>query len=148
MNDAASLAMDLIKQFEGCRLSAYYDIAGILTIGWGDTHAVTCNLTITQAEADSRLKQQVATLVATIDAAALDLMLSEPEIAALTSFAYNLGLSNLVHSHLWAFLMQHDYRSAAAEFPKWDHSNGVVIPGLHRRRLAEQALFTKGLVTV
>lgn len=29
--------IELIRQFEGCHLEAYRDIAGVWTIGWGHT---------------------------------------------------------------------------------------------------------------
>jgi len=36
-----------------------------------------------------------------------------------------------------------DYSGASAQFPLWNHSNGHVVDGLTRRRLAEQALFNQ-----
>uniref|UniRef100_UPI0013B378BB lysozyme n=1 Tax=Escherichia coli TaxID=562 RepID=UPI0013B378BB len=43
----------LIKQFEGCKLTAYHDIANVWTIGYGltqqvDGKPVTAGMTITQ----------------------------------------------------------------------------------------------------
>jgi lysozyme len=34
-----------------------------------------------------------------------------------------------------------DFAGAAAQFPLWDHAGGQVVPGLLRRRQAEQVMF-------
>lgn len=54
--------INLIKRFEGCRLSAYRDPVGIVTIGYGwtkpiDGRPLTMGMKITQAKADSLLKE-------------------------------------------------------------------------------------------
>jgi lysozyme len=46
MLDAAGLT--LLKQFEGCRLDAYQDTAGVWTIGYGHPDGVTEGMTITR----------------------------------------------------------------------------------------------------
>ena len=33
----SKVGLDLIKKFEGCRLTAYADVAGVWTIGYGHT---------------------------------------------------------------------------------------------------------------
>ncbi len=33
-------AEDLVKEFEGCKLTAYRDIGGVLTVGYGHVGAV------------------------------------------------------------------------------------------------------------
>jgi lysozyme len=58
--DISASGIALIKQFEGCRLSAYRDVSGVLTVGWGHTGKdVTKGLTITQARADTLLRQDL-----------------------------------------------------------------------------------------
>jgi GH24 family phage-related lysozyme (muramidase) len=52
--------INLIKSFEGCRLTAYVDTSGVLTIGYGHTGGVTKGQTITQAQADEILKKDLA----------------------------------------------------------------------------------------
>ena len=44
--------LNLIKQFEGCRLTAYKCPAGVLTIGYGHTAGVKAGQTITQEQTD------------------------------------------------------------------------------------------------
>ena len=41
----------VLKHYEGCKLKAYRDSVGVLTIGWGETENVTEGMTITQDEA-------------------------------------------------------------------------------------------------
>lgn len=54
--------LGLIKQFEGCRLSAYLCSANVRTIGWGFTtwngKKVQLGQKITQAEADAVLLKE------------------------------------------------------------------------------------------
>ncbi len=50
----------LIKQYEGCRLAAYKCSAGVWTIGYGHTAGVHSGMTITQAQADAYLQQDIA----------------------------------------------------------------------------------------
>ena len=48
--------INLIKQFEGCRLEAYKCPAGVWTIGYGHTEGVYQGQKITQAQADEYLR--------------------------------------------------------------------------------------------
>lgn len=50
----------LIKQYEGCRLAAYRCAAGVWTIGYGHTAGIHSGMTITQAQADAYLRQDIA----------------------------------------------------------------------------------------
>ena len=49
--------LNLIKQFEGCRLTAYQCSAGVWTIGYGHTAAVKKGQTITKEQAEEYLRQ-------------------------------------------------------------------------------------------
>lgn len=60
---------------------------------------------------------------------------------ALVAFAFNCGLGALQASTLRRLYNAGDVEGAAAQFPKWNKGGGRVLPGLTRRRLAEQALF-------
>ena len=65
---------------------------------------------------------------------------------ALVAFAFNCGLGALQSSTLRSRYNAGDIEGAASEFPKWNKGGGRVLPGLTRRRLAEQALFLSGNV--
>lgn len=133
-------AVDLIKKFEGCKLTAYPDVGGIWTIGYGHTADVKQDDTCTQDQAESWLLQNLQEACDCI-LGGLDSMLSQNELDAICCFAYNVGCANFHHSTMRLYLSRGQYQLASAEFPKWDHVNGKVVNGLLARRMAEQALF-------
>lgn len=133
-------AIDFIKHWEGCRLEAYRDVAGILTIGYGHTRGVHPGMRITQAEADNLLESELRDYERGVDAL-VKVPISADQRAALVSFAYNLGLHALAGSTLLHHLNAGHLALAAAEFPKWDRAGGHEVPGLRARRLAEQEIF-------
>jgi lysozyme len=131
----------LIQSFEECRLVAYLDQRGRWTIGWGHTGPeVVEGLTCTQEQADAWFIEDTQTAVNAVNAS-LELMPTQNEFDALVSFTFNVGASAEEHSTLLRAFNTGNIPAAAAEFPKWDHINGVENAGLKRRRLAEQALF-------
>lgn len=133
--------LELIKEFEGCRLEAYQDSVGIWTVGYGHTGSlVVSGLTITQAEADELLRHDLLVAencIKTIVAVPL----TQVEFDALCSFTFNLGCTALRNSTLLRKLNGSDYDGAAAEFKKWDHAGGKQLAGLTKRRAAEADLF-------
>lgn len=142
-------ALKIIKGFEGCHLHAYLCPAGVPTLGWGSTQingrAVQLGDTITQAQADDQLKQQVLHQYAP---GVLRLIPSASkwkadQIAAITSFAYNVGLAALEGSTLRQRLNAGEPAAqvVAEELPRWNKGNSGPLPGLVRRRAAEVALF-------
>jgi lysozyme len=136
--------IDLVKSFEGCKLTAYKDMVGVWTIGWGTTGGVRPGMTISQARADMLLEHD-------LDIFEMDVMklvnpkvqLNDFEKAALTSFAYNLGAGALARSTLLRYLNRGDRLHAANEFLKWNKAGGVPVSGLTRRRMAERDLFMR-----
>jgi hypothetical protein len=55
--------LNLIKDFEGCVLTAYDDGVGVLTIGYGHTQGVTWGQTITQAQAEELLTEDINSFI-------------------------------------------------------------------------------------
>lgn len=134
---------NLIKKFEGCKLSAYKPLASerYFTIGYGHYGKdVTEGETITQAKAEQMLAEDVKFFVAGVSGA-LKVPVNQNQFDALVSFSYNLGLANLHASDLLTYVNEGQFLDAANEFPKWCHANGVVLQGLVNRREAEKALF-------
>lgn len=132
--------IDFIKQFEGCRLEAYYDQANILTIGYGDTEDVTPGMVITQQDADSRLINRLESFEQGVNEL-VSVPINQNQFNALCSFSYNVGLASLRRSTLLRCLNNFDFNDAAENFLKWDLAGGAVDPGLERRRQAEKLLF-------
>ncbi|KMN50721.1 muraminidase [Chromobacterium violaceum] len=133
--------ISLIKQFEGVRLAAYQDMVGVWTIGYGHTGPdVKAGMTITQRQADQLLAADLEKFETGVRKAVI-VPLNANQFSALVSFSYNLGLGNLRSSTLLRLLNKGDYDGAAAQFPRWNRAGGQAVPGLTRRRKAEQALF-------
>lgn len=145
-------ALKIIKTWEGCRLEAYKDAAGVPTIGYGTTRhanaAVRMGDTISQAMADELLRNDVEHLFGPGVLQLLPLARSwRPEqVAALISLAYNIGLGALEESTLRKRLLagQEPCTVVREELPRWRHAGEAVLPGLERRRAAEVALFCGG----
>lgn len=131
----------LIKQYEGCRLAAYRCAAGVWTIGYGHTAGVHSGMTITQAQADAYLQQDIAKFEGYVNNPAyvpITTNLNQNQFDALVSFAFNLGAGNL--RKLCKGRTAAQIAQAMTQYCK---ANGKVLAGLKRRRAAEQALFNK-----
>lgn len=133
--------LNLIKEFEGLCLHAYQDVVGVWTIGYGHTGPeVKEGLAITEHDAEQLLRGDLLRFESGV-AAAVDVPLNENQFSALVSFSYNLGLGSLQKSTLLSQLNEGNHEGAAEQFPLWDKAGGRSLPGLHKRRLAEKALF-------
>lgn len=139
-DEAIGLAEQLIRQFEGCRLEAYLDVRQVPTIGWGDTRNVQMGMTISQAEADQRLQDQLSEKAQGVDGL-LKVDLSAPCAAALVDFAYNAGVNALAGSTLLRLLNSGNPDAVPGQLLRWNRSNGVEVAGLTRRRQAEADLW-------
>jgi lysozyme len=142
--------LDLIKKFEGLRLSAYLDPAGIPTIGYGtirypNGQKVKLGDEITEQQAEAYLLDECSKFARKVDGLVDTVPLNQNQFDALVSFCYNLGDGALAQSNLLKKLKIKDYSGAANEFLVWNKAtvNGVlkVLPGLVTRRAEEKALF-------
>lgn len=131
----------LIKSFEGCRLTAYQDGGGILTLGYGHTRNVQPGQTISQDQANEFLVEDLA-MAETEVQTHIRVGLSQTQFDALVSLTFNCGIAPLTH-HLGFYLNAGNYGKAADEFLRWDMCKGNVVPGLYDRRVAERNLFLK-----
>ena len=137
--------INLIKQFEGCRLTAYQDSVGVWTIGYGwtqpvDGKPVAKGMVITQQKANDLLKQGVVQYENGVNSL-VKVQLNQNQFDALVDFAYNLGVNALKGSTLLRKINTGDYAGAANEFTKWNKAGGKELVGLTRRREAEKSLF-------
>jgi len=144
---ANKAGLDLIQGFESCRLTAYRDIAGIPTIGWGHTGPeVHMGMTITQEQADRLFDADTDKFEAAVDRLTKG-KATDDQFGALVSFAFNLGADALAGSTLLRLHNSGDFAGAAGEFGKWNKArvNGklVIVPGLTRRREAEAELYRR-----
>jgi lysozyme len=137
--------LEIIKRFEGCRLEAYLCPAGIWTIGFGSTHEVYEGMIITQIEANQRLQSDVEGTEAGISRS-IKVPLNPNQYSACVSLAFNIGARAFRDSTLLKLINQKRFKEAAGQFPLWKHSNGVVLPGLVKRRESERELFLSPIV--
>ena len=131
----------LTEGFESCRLTAYQDIKGIWTIGFGHVGPeVVEGLTWTQDQADSQLVMDTLHATSVVNRF-VTIGLSQPAFDAVVDFVFNVGSGNFEGSTMLKLLNAGNLEAAADEFQKWDHASGVVVAGLLRRRIAEEAEF-------
>lgn len=140
----------LIRKYEGFRSKPYICPAGIPTIGYGSTYYEDGNkvkltdAAISEARANLMLKAHASKFASQVQSL-VRVRITDNQLAALTSFAYNLGINALKNSTLLRSLNAGDFGKAADEFLKWDKAtvNGklTVLKGLSTRRKDERALF-------
>ena len=129
--------LNIIKKFEGCRLTAYQDTVGVWTIGYGTTNAdkaitgttICQGLRISQETADEWLRQSVDKK----DGPKVDKYSAynwnQNEFDALVSFAYNIGsIDGLTASG------SRSKEEIADKIQAYNKAGGKVLSGLIRRR--------------
>jgi lysozyme len=134
MIDAKILATKLIKQFEGCQLTAYWDATGkVWTIGFGHTDGVKQGDVITIGEAVGFLAQDIDPLFEMVKERNI------VEAAALISFGFNCGAGALKRV-LSGSIKVAEGRFLAGGVPYGEVSGGVRLQGLVNRRQLEASL--------
>jgi lysozyme len=137
--------IDLIKKFEGCKLSAYLCPANVPTIGYGNTFykggvKVKLGDKITQQEAELLLLDLLPRYVATVENN-IKVPLLQNEFDALICFCWNCGSSETL------FKMINNKENKQVIYNWWTThyitGGGGVLKGLITRRKAEADLFVK-----
>lgn len=140
--------VNLIGTFEGFMPRIYKDSGGVETIGYGETDRDFVNKyrgrQISRAEATQQLRNraqwfydQVANKTVGWD------KLNQDQRDVLTSYAYNIGVGGYQrHKKLLAAIAAGDYNLAAKNINAG--MNDARNPGLRKRRLKEQFIFTNG----
>ena len=137
----SNYGINLIKKFEGCRLSAYKDAVGVITIGYGwtkpiDGKALTMGTTITQAKADALLKEGLKSYEQKVLKYDSRYHWNQNQFDALVSFAYNIGsIDQLTASGTRSIA------EIAEKITAYQKAGGKTLPGLVKRREAERQLF-------
>ncbi len=128
--------INLIKKFEGCRLVAYKDAVGVLTIGYGTTSGVYAGQTITQAQAEQFLKNDLVKFVAKVNKYDSKYHWTQNETNALTSFAYNIGSIDQLTAN-----GSRSKSVIADKILEYNKAGGKTLAGLVSRRKAERTLY-------
>ena len=137
--------VDLICEFEGKRLVAYYDGVGIWTIGFGTIkypNGVRVNKgdTCTLDQAKEYMHHDLIEFEHTVNSS-VKVPLNQNQFDALVSLAYNIGSSAFKSSTLVKKLNAGDYQGAADQFNVWINAGGKRMQGLVNRRDREKLLF-------
>lgn len=137
--------IELIQQFEGCRLKAYRCSAGKWTIGWGNTYyedntPTKEGDTITQERAN-KLFELLIPKYEKIVLKRIKIKLTQNEFDALVSHTYNTGgsntLFNLINNKAEIVKIKNWWEN------KYITAGGKYVRGLKRRRVAEFELYIK-----
>lgn len=150
MTEAPQLAIELIKEFEGCRLKSYLDGGGVPTIGYGTTtysngEKVMIGQDISQDMADFELLTHCNILADGIIACVYP-ELNDNQLSALISFTYNIGMTAFQKSTMRKLINLLEFKAAANQFDRWVYDNftgsyGAIVKGLVNRRAKEKAVF-------
>ncbi len=136
-----SKALELIKPFESCKLTAYLCPAKVWTIGFGATGpGIGSGLVWTQDQADNRLLTDVARFDRALKRL-VKVSLTPNQHGALLSLIFNIGEGNFAASTLLRLLNSGNTAAASAQILRWDKAKGKTLKGLTRRRLAEREMF-------
>jgi len=137
----------LLKQLEGFRAKPYADSGGKMTVGYGHLmvpgDGVAINDIIEEVQATGLLQRDVLQAVSGVNTY-VKVDLDQNEFDALVIFVFNVGCEAFKRSTLLMMLNAGDKRAAALQFLRWDMAGGNHVPGLMKRRLAEETLFVTG----
>lgn len=135
--------LNLIKKYEGLKLTAYKCPAGVWTIGYGTTiypngQKVKKGDKITAAQAEIYLLDYINKNITLPDG------LNESQQAAVASLIYNIGQGAFNRSRLKQAILAMDY---AKIIQNWDWVTGAGKPlkGLAKRRAEELYYFFKDM---
>jgi lysozyme len=137
---------ELVKHFEGCKLTSYVCSAGHNTIGYGNTFyengvKVKPGDKITQQRAEELLDVILIKFVQQTNEL-IKSNVNQNQRDALTDFAYNCGIGNLRSSTLLKLVNANpNDPEIRAQFMRWNKGGGKVLNGLTRRREAEANLY-------
>ena len=152
----SSRGENLIKNFEGLRLNAYRDVAGVWTIGYGSTRYHD-GRPVKPGDKLTNDVQATALFINTLGQYEnavnnyVKVLLTQNQFDALVSFTYNEGTYALKGSTLLKKLNEKDSQGAADQFLLWNkitdpHSgHKVECDTLTSRRAAERKLFLSTL---
>ena len=142
----SDIGINLIKKYEGCRLTAYKPVATekYWTIGYGHYgQDVIQGMTIIQAQADELLRQDLVKFEKLVEKYDSKYHWTQNEFDALVSFAFNVGSINQLTAN--GTRTKQEIANKMLEYAK---AGGKTLSGLVKRRKDEQALFlsstTKG----
>ena len=143
--------VELIKKWEGCRLTAYQDGGGVWTIGYGTTKypqnrkPVCKGDHITQAQAAEYLKIDLSMAESFVAMKVKSFDVTQFQFDALVSLTYNIGIRAFYNSSLLkAINLWPEDPEIEELFLRWRYDNGHEIQGLINRRKSEAHYYRTG----
>ena len=143
----SEIGIELIKHFEGLRLTAYVCIGGKPTIGYGSTYyedgsRVNLGDVITLQQANELLMNILSQFERDLSTLIHGIPVNQNQFDALVSFAFNIGIESLAQSTLLKKVKSdHNDTAIAVEFGRWVMASGQRINGLAIRRRKEAELY-------
>jgi lysozyme len=140
MKTAMDILEGLIRQSEGCKLTAYWDKYGqCWTIGWGCTgKGIVKGMVWTQQFADTTMRVRANAALRHALRLSPGLESEPPERqAAIADFIYNLGVGNYAASSLKKAVDAKYWAGAEDEINRWIYAGKRPLPGLVARRQRE-----------
>ena len=131
-------AIEIIKKYEGCRLTAYKCPAGVYTIGYGHTKGVKKSDKITQEKAEEYLQADLVRFMKNVDTYDKTYHCNNNESCALLSFAFNLGSIDQLTAY-----GTRSKKTIASKMLLYVNCNGKPLRGLINRRRDEFNLFNE-----
>lgn len=131
--------LNLIKSFEGCKLTAYKCLPTekYYTIGYGHYGSdVTAGMKITKEQAEELLLQDCKKAIKNVNSFMSKYNFNQNQFDALVSFAFNVGSINQLTASGARTLEQ-----ISSKITDYNKSGGRVIAGLVKRRAKEKELF-------
>lgn len=137
-----TIAAPFTAKEEGLKQYTYLDSVGVPTACYGETQGIKRGDKFTEDDCDTLFYLRLGTFSYLVDYAVTPEMPANMH-AALTSWAYNVGLSNMRSSTLIKRANAGDFKGACEELLKWRFAGGKPI--LLPRRERERALCLSGL---
>lgn len=132
-------AVQIIKEEETLQLEAY-ELGGLWLIGYGHLMLEGEKDTITEAEAEAFLREDLRWCEEAIERY-VGVPVTLNEFSAMVAFCYNVGSGKTRGSSIVKRVNREDRPGAANAFLLWNRMNGVVVKALANRRARERTLF-------
>lgn len=146
LDELMGILLPILEQFEGFRPRPYLCSAGVPTIGIGSTRyldgrrVTLSDPPITREHALLLCRQQVLTDYLPDVLKLCQGLDTSHRVAAISSWAYNLGIGSLRASTMRRRINERAWSAAKVECKRWNRAAGRIVAGLVKRREAEAAL--------
>ena len=144
--------IQMLKNFEGCKLKSYKDTSGIITIGYGHTGNVKENDKITLQQAEDYFKEDLINAEIPANAVNTTLLMKEMQLIqnnfdALVCLIFNIGSTRFSHSNLFNQLVTDPKHHAIIVYwMQYVFSGKNVSICLVQRRSIELAYFFSSVI--